>query len=127
MKKKSWSGPELTKRDLVEKPPLQISRRQYYSQVQALFDPTGFLPPVLLQGKIILRKTWEDECKALGWDNPLPDDVKRKIIAFFLDLYELENLEFPRSLWPEAEVEGDPWLVIFSDGSIKGFGAVVYI
>ena len=58
---------------------------------------------------------------------PLPEDIRKEIIVFFLDLYELETLEFPRSLWPEAEVEGDPWLVIFSDGSIKGFGAVVYI
>ena len=107
-KKNIWSGPERTKKDLEENPPLQISRRQYYSQVQALFDPTGFLSPVLLQEKIILRKTWEEECNVLGWDDPLPEDIRKEIIVFFLDLYELETLEFPRSLWLEAEVEEGP-------------------
>ena len=44
-----------------------------------------------------------------------------------MSLYELEEVEFSRSLWPQDEIVGDPELVIFSDGSLKAFGAVVYI
>ena len=61
--------------------------------------------------------TWKDECKSLGWDNPLPDLVTKEILRFFIDLFKLEGLEFSRSLWLEEEVVGDPELVIFLDGS----------
>ena len=50
-----------------------------------------------------------------------------EIIQFFISLFELEDIVFPRSLWPRNETVGDPELVIFSDGSVKAFGAVVYI
>ena len=49
------------------------------------------------------------------------------MIDFFIKLHELEDLEFTRSIWPEDEVTGDPWLVVFSDGSQLGIGAMVYI
>ena len=52
----------------------------------------------------------------------------KDIIAFFVELFELEKISFPRSLWPrDAEVEGQPDLVLFSDGSTLAFGSVAYI
>ena len=48
-------------------------------------------------------------------------------MKFFLELYKLEGLEFPRSLWLEQETIGDPWLISFSDGSTLAFGGAVYI
>ena len=95
--------------------------------MQTLFDLTSFLLPVLLQGKVILRKTWEAECKDLNWDKLLPRDVTEEIIQFFISLFELEDVKFPRSLWPRSKTVGDPELVVFSDVSIKAFGAMVYI
>ena len=127
LKKKERTGPPLTKQMLLEAPPGRLTRRQYYSQVQALFDPTGFLTPILLRGKLLLRRTWEEPCDELGWDDDLPLALKEDIFKFFLELYELEDLEFPRSLWPKEAVVGDPWLISFSDGSQLGYGGVVYI
>jgi len=98
MKKKARSGPLLTKEELVTSPPAIITHHQYYSQVQALFDPTGFLALVLLRGKILLRKTWEVPNNELGWDKCLPPELMREIIEFFIELHELEDLEFPISL-----------------------------
>ena len=69
MRKKARSGPPLSKAMLLTSPPAVITRRQYYSQVQALFDPTGFLAPILLRGKILLRQTWEPPNNELGWAN----------------------------------------------------------
>ena len=79
------------------------------------------------KGKILLRMTWEDECKSLGWDEPLPQDIMKEIIKFFVDMYELDQVDFDRSLYPQEETIGNPWLVTFSDGSIKAFAAAVYI
>ena len=42
-------------------------------------------------------------------------------------LFNLEKIEFRRSLWPSEQVVGNPELVVFSDGSVTAFGAVAYI
>ena len=42
-----------------------------------------------------MRKTWEDPCDKLGWDDDLPNALKEEIIQFFIELYKLEELEFP--------------------------------
>ena len=65
LKKKLRMGPDITKQELIDSPPKIITRRQYYSQVQSLFDPVGFLSPVLLTAKVLLRKTWENGCEKL--------------------------------------------------------------
>ena len=127
LKNKSRVGPDLSKSDLMSNPPEVISRRQYYSQVQSFFDPIGLLAPVLLKAKLILRKTWEGDCQKLKWDDPLPEVLVKEIIDYFIELFELEALVFPRSLWPKEETVGDPDLVCFSDGSISAFGTVIYI
>ena len=63
----------------------------------------------------------------MGWDDNLPQGLREEILQLFIELYKLENLEFPRSLWPDEAVVGLPWLVSFSDGSNLGFSSVVYI
>ena len=127
LKKKERLGPDLTKHELMNDPPKFLTRRQYYSQIQSLFDPLGFLSPVLLTAKVLLRNTWEDGCERLGWDETLPAELVKRMFTFFLELYELEMVTFRRSLIPEEETVGKPELVLFSDGSIQAFGSVAYI
>ena len=90
-----------------------------------LFDPTSFLSPTLLQGKVLLHQTWEGECKELLWDSPLPRSVTENFIQSFVSLYKLEEIDFHQNLWPQDAIKGEPEIVIFSDGSIRAFGAVV--
>ena len=92
-----------------------------------MFDPTSFFLPTLLHGKALLYQTWEGECKELLWDSPLPKSLYGDIVQFVKSLYELEEIEFPRNLWPQDAIEGRLELTIFSIGSVKVFGAVVYI
>ena len=49
------------------------------------------------------------------------------MIQFFIELYDLEEIEFSRSLWPREDVYGKPELIMFSDGSIVAFGTVAYV
>ena len=62
----------------------------------------------------------------LGWDDPIPDNLKRRWKNFFNGLFELESLQFDRCLRPSS-VTGDPMLVIFSDGSRLAYGTCAYI
>ena len=53
----------------------------------SIFDPLGFISPLLLQGKSILQ----DLCfRDLGWDDPIPDDTRAKWEAWKSELLKLE-------------------------------------
>ena len=102
-----------------------ITRRIVLSNVGRVFDPIGFLSPLILEAKLLLRESW---CvPGIGWDDPLPEEQANRWLAFFKSLLELKTMRFARSLWPKKEVVGLPILVIFSDGSALAFGAVAYI
>ena len=72
-----------------------------------------------------MRESWLG--KPVGWDDLLPQDQGERWMAFLSSLFHLEELRFPRSLWPAEEVVGLPVLVVFSDGSLLAFGAAAYI
>ena len=104
---------------------LIMCRRSLTSNVARIFDPVGFLCAILLQAKVLMREMWAN--KDLGWDDPIPQELAEKWLSFLSSLLSLGELTFPRSLWPDAEVEGLPMLIVFSDGSVLAFGAVAYI
>ena len=49
------------------------TRRGILSTVSSVFDPLGFVAPLLLDGKSILQELCRLE---VGWDAPIPDDIK---------------------------------------------------
>ena len=102
-----------------------LTRRIVLSNVSKIFDPAGFLCPVTLLSKLLLRESWKDQ--AIGWDDPLPQDQVTNWLSFFKSLLELNKIQIPRSLWPAGEVVGMPSLIIFSDGSISAYGVAAYI
>lgn len=53
---------------LKEKP---FTKRGILSTVQSLYDPLGFVSPITVQGKALVR---ELSSKEYDWDNPLPSD-----------------------------------------------------
>ena len=95
------------------------------ANVARIFDPVGFLIPIILQAKLLMRESWCGE--KLGWDNALPEELRKKWVDLLSSLLKLQDVSFPRSLWPDEEVVGLPSLVVFSDGSAVAYGAVAYI
>ena len=102
-----------------------ITRRLMLRNTAKIFDPSGWCCSPLLQAKLLMRESWAD--KSLGWDDPMPRDLAQRWWDLMKSLLKLKEVNFPRSLWPDAEVKGLPMLIIFSDGSLKAFGAVAYI
>ena len=102
-----------------------LTRRILLSNISKIFDPLGFLCPVTLQSKLLLRETWSD--RDVGWDDPLPPEQSSKWLEFLKSLLELNYVQVLRSLWPKGEVIGLPLLIIFSDGSISAYGVAAYV
>ena len=56
--------------ELKQKP---FSRRGILSIVSSIYDPSGLVAPVILQGKRILQEL----CRyGVGWDDKVPEDIR---------------------------------------------------
>ena len=102
-----------------------LTKRAILSQVNSIYDPLGLAGPFTIRAKILMRELWIKEPN-LGWDETIPPDYKRAWSTFFKDMNEMNSVINKRCLKPE-NCEGDPILVIFSDGSKDAYGACVYI
>ena len=124
-KKKLRQGPDLRGDQIPSEIPSVLTKRMCLSQVNGIYDPLGLVAPFTIKAKILLRKMWGIK---LGWDDPIPDDMKREWIQFFKELYEVADISFQRCIKPEgADTETKPTLIVFSDGSEQAFGTVAYI
>ena len=71
--KRRNTGPKYsTLKEFEENLPRILTRRMLLSEVSKIFDPMGFLIPVLLESKLLIRETRCSDT-TLGWDDPLPN------------------------------------------------------
>ena len=101
------------------------TRRGVLSTINSLFDPVGFLSPVTIQGKIILRDLMNG---TVDWDEPLPQEKQEKWTTWRKSLSGLSQIHIPRcysheSLSQATSVE----LHVFSDASELAVAAVTYL
>ena len=102
-----------------------FTRRRVLSTINSLFDPLGFLAPVTVQGRILLR---ELVSQGTDWDAPLSDEKFMKWKKWQDSLQELNKLNIRRtyasfSLTRAQSIE----LCVFSDASAKAIAAVAYL
>ena len=92
--------------------------------MSSIFDPLGFVAPLLLDGKSILQELCRRE---VGWDDPIPDEVKVKWEKWRSDLLEVQRISIPRCYKPDnfGRVV-NAQLHHFSDASVKGYGQCIY-
>ena len=101
------------------------TRRGILSTVSSIFDPLGFVAPVLLEGKAILQELCRQN---IGWDDPVPVEIQKRWLKWKSDIEGLKNVEISRCYKPEnfgnvARAE----LHHFSDASFKGYGQCSYL
>lgn len=108
--------------------PASVSRRTITSCLNGFRDPFGFTQPVIVKSKISLGRLWkrEDGSTITDWDAPIPEKENSVWKELFREMLHLEKIVFGRCLRPNDSV-GNPWLIVFSDSSIKAYGACVYI
>ncbi|XP_028982670.1 uncharacterized protein LOC107048746 [Diachasma alloeum] len=103
--------------------PATITKRVVSSEIAQIFDPLGFIAPVVVQGKILLQDLWRLKLK---WDDPLPDEYVQRWKTFRENLNDLDRVTVPRWLRISTEtlniqIHG------FADASTVAMSAVVYI
>ncbi|VDI29008.1 Hypothetical predicted protein [Mytilus galloprovincialis] len=101
-----------------------ITRRGILSTINSLYDPLGFLAPVIIQGKLLLRKIVSE---TVDWDQPLTDETADEWKSWRDTLIAIETLRIPRTYVPYLSKTATKELHVFSDASEKAIAAVAYL
>ena len=105
--------------NLLDRP---CTKRNLLSELARVFDPLGYLSPILCFNKILIQKLWS---LSLGWDEPPPTDIIQLWAKYKNQLPCLSKIEISRKLFSDVnfqfEIHG------FCDASEKAYAAVVYL
>ncbi|GFT55934.1 integrase catalytic domain-containing protein [Trichonephila clavipes] len=98
------------------------TKREVLSVIAKLYDPLGFLGPVIAKAKVFLQQLWQ--CK-LDWDDVLPNSIANERREFVTTLKCIEEVKINRFIMADNNV-----IIVFqgfADASEAAHGAVVYL
>lgn len=96
------------------------TKRQLLSDSARLFDPLGWISPIIVRIKILYQTLWLQD---LQWDDPLPAAVNQEWNKIKQSLAAIEDIRIPRWI---ANHHGALQLHGFADASEAAYAAVVY-
>ena len=102
--------------------PKTVTKRQMLSVIAKLFDPQGWIGPVVVIAKMYMQELWELKT---DWDDEVPTSVLTKWLTFLTELHQLQELQIPR--WVNFSSGSTIQLHGFCDASEKAFCGAVYI
>ncbi|XP_062553481.1 uncharacterized protein LOC134218477 [Armigeres subalbatus] len=91
------------------------------SDIGRLFDPLGFLGPILTAAKLVMQDIWR---LGMDWDEDLPEELLQKWSTLRKQLPVVNEMQKYRCLIPKNAVRVE--LHGFSDASMRAYGAVLY-
>ena len=111
------------------------TKRGILSELNSYFDPMGLISPVLLVGKFLLRELTRKAgpgTLSIGWDDPLPTELREKWEMWRNDLKFISQVKIPRcfdTLIPESSSHHrEPQFIMgFSDACDSSIGIAIYI
>ena len=98
------------------------TKRHVLSKIAQLFDPVGWLAPVVITAKIFMRTLWQ---RKLQWDDKLEGDLLENWNNFLRNLPEVSQIRLPR--WLGTSITSTVELHGFGDASKNAYAAVIYI
>ena len=111
---------------LIVKEPLfdmdDITKRTLLSNIARIYDPIGFLSPVVIQGRLLVQEAMECD---FNWDNKLPSEFADRWTTIVELLKEALAIPIPR--WIGLDFTGKLSLHSFTDSSDKCIGTVIYL
>ncbi|XP_039885710.1 uncharacterized protein LOC120732292 [Simochromis diagramma] len=106
-----------------EKP---LTKRGILSAVNSLFDPLGFVVPVTVGGRHLVRNL---SIEQYDWDTPLPASKQEHWKLWKDSMKDLDQLQIPRLYVPVSLSTQTQHreLCVFSDASVMAIAAVAYL
>lgn len=97
------------------------TKRKILSKIGKMYDPHGFLGPIIMRGKLIIQELWKDH---MDWDEEVKGEIKSNWKLFHNDLANIHIISINR--WMGTLNDTKMQLHGFCDASEKGYGAVIY-
>lgn len=98
------------------------TKRNILSTIARLWDLMGFVAPVTLLAKLIIKSLWREN---IGWDEVPPANVVALWQKFEAELPLLQQIKLPRHLGVNDECVIS--ILGFADASENAYGGVVYL
>ncbi|XP_039967839.1 uncharacterized protein LOC120779562 [Bactrocera tryoni] len=105
----------------MEKKPAH-TKREVLSAIAKLFDPAGWLSPIVITAKIIMQQIWLDKT---DWDESLKPLTLHRWNSFVKDYENINKIEIPR--WTHFDPTATIEFHGFSDASEKAYAATLFI
>lgn len=99
----------------------QPTKRFILSEVAKIFDPLGWLAPIIISMKLLVQDLWTNES---DWDQIISDKNRKQWNEIQNQLKCIESIKINR--WCQITKNATIELHGFSDASEKAYGAVVY-
>ncbi|XP_035715967.1 uncharacterized protein LOC110860203 [Folsomia candida] len=99
-----------------------LTKRRILSAANSVYDPIGFSSPVTLLPKLLLQELW---MLKIGWDEGVPEPVKKKFDVWKSEVGTLKNIQIPRRIF--NGVTNQRSIHVFSDGSKLAYSACVFV
>ncbi|XP_055910886.1 uncharacterized protein LOC129945251 [Eupeodes corollae] len=99
-----------------------ITKRSVLSVIAKLYDPIGWLAPIVITAKILMQQIWKDKTE---WDSGLFPDTEQRWKVFVASLPEIAKIRIPR--WVEYTPQAVSQLHGFCDASEKAYAACIYL
>ncbi|XP_013856311.1 uncharacterized protein LOC106512189, partial [Austrofundulus limnaeus] len=101
------------------------TKRGMLSTISSIYDPLGFLAPLVLPAKLLLQEL----CRMKwGWDDPIPLIFQKQWNQWLTDLEKLADFQVSRCIKPDGFGEViNAQLHHFSDASESGYGTATYV
>ena len=97
-----------------------VSRRGMLSVIASIYDPIGFVSPILIDARLLLQSISSE-----SWDSPLSEDVSRRFIGWCTTLQRVGKIEIQRHIEPGFNIASVE-MHYFSDASTTAFAACCY-
>ncbi|XP_018399549.1 PREDICTED: uncharacterized protein LOC108777215 [Cyphomyrmex costatus] len=104
-------------------PEVSKTKRAILSTIARLFDPMGWVAPVIVAAKILMQQLWRCGC---DWDDEIPPDVQSRWTSIYQSLSSIDGLTLPRWTSRGSDTAGCE-LHGFADASSVAYAAAVFM
>lgn len=101
-----------------EKISTTITKRTVLSDISKLFDPLGWLCPIIIRAKMFIQKLWLQD---LEWDDELSPSQLKEWTEIHNTITFVKDISIPRAI-----SYNENFHIELHDASINAFAAVVY-
>lgn len=98
------------------------TKRQVLSMIARIFDPAGWLAPIIITAKILMQQMWLDR---IQWDEPIKPLALQKWLKFITNFDKINLISIPR--WIKFSPSNVVQIHGFCDSSELAYAATVYV